>query len=70
MISPIMGIQENNIVSPTKAMVETHISEKSIIIIPNSNEEDYNKSPLHNRNNVKYNCDIAELPEGRLTLTI
>ena len=33
-------------------------------------QKDYNKSPLHNGNNVKSNCDINELPEGRFTLTI
>ena len=30
----------------------------------------YNKSPLHNRNNVKYNYDINELPEVRFPSTI
>ena len=34
------------------------------------NQKDHNQSPLHNGNNVKANCDIDELPEGRFTLTI
>ena len=29
-----------------------------------------NKSPLHNVNNVKDNCDINKLPEGSFTLSI
>ena len=32
--------------------------------------KDYNNSPLQNRNNVKANCVINELPEGTFLLTI
>ena len=28
--------------------------------------KDYNKSPLHNGNNVKANCDINKMPEVRV----
>ena len=34
------------------------------------NWKDYNKSPLQNWKNVKANCDIYEIPEGRFTLSI
>ena len=71
MFSTNINIQGNNIVSATKAIVETHILQRHyqnysdrIIKI------DYNNSPLHNRINIKYNCDIDELPEGRFPLTI
>ena len=70
MFSPIIRGQENNIVSSTKLMIETHVLDNAVRIIPRDNWKDYNKIPLHNRNNVKANCDINELPEGRFPLTV
>ena len=34
------------------------------------NYKDYNKSPLHNGNNEKANCDIDELSKVRFQLSI
>ena len=41
-ISLIMRSQENNMVSSTKAMIETRISENAIIIILGDIKKDYN----------------------------
>ena len=70
MIFPIIRSQINNIVSATKAILETRIAKNSIkiilIIIINT------KTILHytNGNHVKANCYIDELSECRLKLTI
>ena len=48
-------------------MKETHITENAIKIIPREILKDYNKSPLHNGNNVKDKCDIDELTEERVS---
>ena len=68
MFSPIIRSQEENIISATKAMIETHVAETAIIITPGIYLKYYNQIPLHNGNNVKTNCDIDELPEGRFPI--
>ena len=71
MFLPIMRNQENNKASANKEIIEIHVAVNQYY---NYSErimkKYYNKSPLHNRNNVKSNRDINELPEGRFTLTI
>ena len=38
----------------------------AIRIIPGKKLKDYIRVLLHNGNNIKDNCDIDELPEGRV----
>ena len=54
------------IVSATKAIMQTNLAEKVIIIIPRGQLERLQQSPLHNRNNVELyvtsaNCQKAGL---------
>ena len=70
MFSPIISIQGNNTVSVTKVIIETHVAKQILELLWEDNLKDYNNITLHNGNNIKYNCDIYELPEGRFTLTI
>ena len=65
MFSPIIRSQVNNIVSATKVIIETHVVDNSIRIIPRQCLERLQKSPLQNQNNFKAICNIYELPEGR-----
>ena len=63
--SPIIRSQGNNIVSATRAIIEKHIAEKSIIIIARGYFQRLQQSPLHNGKNVKSIYNIDKLPVGR-----
>ena len=54
-----------NMVSSTKVIIETYISESSIRIVLRDISKDHKKNPLHIGNNVKAKCSIDELPEGK-----
>ena len=70
MLSPILRSKKNNIVSASKAIIERHVVARAIRVNPGVQLKDYIKSPLHNGNNAKPNCDINKLPEVRFALTI
>ena len=66
-----MRIQENGIVSDTKTIIKNRRSGKQILeLLRGGTWKDYNKSPLHNRNYIKANCDINEPPDVRFPLYI
>ena len=46
MFSPIIRIQENYIVSSTKAITEIHVAENAIIIIPRGLLKRLQKDPI------------------------
>ena len=57
--------QGNDIVSATKLITETHVTDNAVIIIPRRQLKRLQQSPLHNGKNVKDICNIDELSEGR-----
>ena len=53
MFSSISRSQGKNIVSATSEIIEIHVVENAIRIIPREQFKKLQQSPLHNRNNVK-----------------
>ena len=50
--SPLIRSQGNNLVLDTKAIIETHVAESTIRIIPGGQLKRLQHIPLHNVNNV------------------
>ena len=65
-----MRSQENDIVSSSKAIVETYVAANATRLLPIGQLKDYNKIPIQNGKNFKANCDIDEVPEVRFPPTI
>ena len=67
----IIRSQENDVVSGTMVDNKNTCSGEALLeLFHGYNLKDCNQSPFHNGNNVKYKCDINELPEGGFPLTI
>ena len=71
MFYPIFRGKENDIVSTTKVMIEIHVVAKRYY---NYSKRIIKKTTimvhLKNINNIKDNCDINELPEGKFLISI
>ena len=65
--SPIIRSQGHNPFSATRVIIETDIEARRCNnYFERIIKKDCNKSPLHNGNNFKANCDIDELSEGMI----
>ena len=69
-VSPIIRNQENNIVSTTKAIMETHLAARRYYNYSEGTIKRLQHDSIPQGKKCQANCEIGELLEGRFPLTI